>query len=59
LTGFLNGLHVTADVASVTHQTIGVIDDQRAKSYAVVAAEDRQSAALLISIGDLLMGAAG
>jgi hypothetical protein len=46
-------------VASVTHQTIGVIDDQRAKSYAVVAAEDRQSAALLISIGDLLMGAAG
>ncbi len=59
LAGFLNGLHVTADVASVTHQTIGVIDDQRAKSYAVIAAEDRQSAALLISIGDLLMGAAG
>jgi len=59
LTGFLNGLHVTADVASVTHQTIGVIDDQRAKSYAIVAAEDRQSAALLISIGDLLMEAAG
>ncbi len=58
-TGFLNGLHVTADVASVTHETIGVIDDQRAKSYAIVAAEDRQSAALLISIGDLLMGAAG
>jgi hypothetical protein len=59
LTGFLNGLHVTADVASVTHQTLGVIDDQRAKSYAVIAAEDRQSAALLISIGDLLMGAVG
>ncbi len=59
LAGFLNGLHVTADVASVTHQTIGVIDDQRAKSYAIVAAEDRQSAALLISIGDLLMDAAG
>jgi hypothetical protein len=58
LTSFLNGLHVTADVASVTHQTIGVIDDQRAKSYAIVAAEDRQSAALLISIGDLLMAAA-
>jgi hypothetical protein len=59
LTGFLNGLHVTVDVASVTHQTIGVIDDQRAKSYAIVAAEDRQSAALLISLGNLLMGAAG
>jgi hypothetical protein len=59
LTQFLNGLHVTVDVASVTHQTIGVIDDQRAKSYAVIAAEDRQSAALLISIGDLLMEAAG
>jgi len=59
LTGFLNGLHVTAHVGSVTHQTIGVIDDQRAKSYSIVAAEDRQSAALLISIGDLLMGAAG
>ena len=59
LSRFLNGLHVTADVASVTHQTIGVIDDQRAKSYAVIAAEDRQSAALLISIGDLLMEAAG
>jgi hypothetical protein len=58
LTSFLNGLQVTADVASVTHQTIGVIDDQRAKSYAIVAAEDRQSAALLISIGDLLMAAA-
>ena len=49
LTRFLNGLHVTADVASVTHQTIGVIDDQRAKSYGILAAEDRQSAALLIS----------
>jgi hypothetical protein len=59
LSGFLNGLHVTADMGSVTHQTIGVIDDQRAKSYAVIAAEDRQSAALLISIGDLLMEAAG
>jgi hypothetical protein len=59
LTGFLNGLHVTADVASVTSQTIGVIDDQRAKSYSVLAAEDRQSAALLISIGDLMMGAPG
>jgi hypothetical protein len=59
LTGFLDGLHVSVDVASVTHQTIGVIDDQRAKSYAIVAAEDRQSAALLISIGDLMMGAAG
>ena len=54
---FLNGLHVTADVASVTQQTIGVIDDQRAKSYGVVAAEDRQSAALLVSVGDLMMGA--
>ncbi len=59
LTMFLNGLHVTADVASVTHQTIGVIDDQRAKSYKVLAAEDRQSAALLISIGDQMMGAPG
>ena len=59
LTSFLNGLHVTADVASVTQQTIGVIDDQRAKSYSVLAAEDRQSAALLISIGDLLMKVSG
>lgn len=59
LTAFLNGLHVTVDVASVTHQTIGVIDDQRAKSYSVLAAEDRQSAALLISIGDLMMGVPG
>lgn len=59
LTSFLNGLNVTADVASVTHQTIGVIDDQRAKSYSVLAAEDRQSAALLVSIGDLMMAAAG
>jgi len=58
LTGFLVGLHVTVDVASVTNQSIGIIDDQRAKSYAIVAAEDRQSAALLISIGDLLMEAA-
>jgi len=59
LTEFLNGLHVSADLASVTHQTIGVIDDQRAKSYSVLAAEDRQSAALLVSIGDLMMGAPG
>ena len=58
-TAYLNGLHVTADIASVTHQTIGVIDDQRAMSYSVLAAEDRQSAALLISIGDLMMAAAG
>ncbi|HEV2218413.1 MAG TPA: hypothetical protein VGV88_12675 [Candidatus Dormibacteraeota bacterium] len=58
-TAFLNGLHVTADIGSVTHQTIGVIDDQRAMSYSVLAAEDRQSAALLISIGDLMMAAAG
>lgn len=59
LAGFLNGLHVTADVASVTSQTVGVIDDQRTKSYGVLAAEDRQSAALLISIGDLMMGVRG
>ena len=59
LAGFLNGLHVTADIDSVTHQTIGVIDDQRAKSYSVLAAEDRQSAAQLISLGDQMMGAPG
>ena len=59
LAAFLNSLHASADMASVTHQTIGVIDDQRAKSYSVLAAEDRQSAALLISIGDLMMGAPG
>jgi hypothetical protein len=57
LASFLDGLHVSADFASVTHQTIGVIDDQRAKSYGVIAAEDRQSAALLVSIGDLMMDA--
>lgn len=56
ISSFLNGLHVSADVGSVTHQTVGIIDDQRAKSYGVIAAEDRQSAALLISIGDLMMG---
>jgi len=59
LAGFLSGLHVNADIDSVTHQTIGVIDDQRAKSYSVLAAEDRQSAALLISLGDQMMGAPG
>lgn len=56
IASFLAGLHVTADMPSVTSQTIGVIDDQRARSYGVIAAEDRQSAALLISIGDLMMG---
>ncbi len=59
LKAFLSGLQVTADVAAVTHQTIGVIDDQRAKSYGVIAAEDRESAALLVSIGDLMLGVPG
>jgi hypothetical protein len=57
LASFLSGLHVTADIASVTQQTIGLIDDQRARSYGVIAAEDRQAAALQVSVGDLLMKA--
>jgi len=56
---YLSGLHVKVDTISIAHQTIGLIDDQRAKSYGAIAAEDRQSAALLISIGDLMMGARG
>ncbi|HET7465027.1 MAG TPA: hypothetical protein VFL29_00025 [Candidatus Dormibacteraeota bacterium] len=56
LTALLNSLHVSADVAAVTEEEIGVIDDQRAKSYDVLAAEDRQSAVLLVSLGDLMMG---
>jgi hypothetical protein len=59
IASYLEGLHVSADVPSVTQQTIGVIDDQRAKSYSVIAAEDRQSAALLVSIGDLMTGVRG
>lgn len=57
LASLFNRLSVTADAAGEVKAAIQVIDDQRAKTYDRIAADDRSAAALVIALGDALLGA--
>lgn len=57
LASLFSRLNVTFDAAGAIKAAIQVIDDQRAKTYDRVAADDRSAAALVIALGDALLGA--
>ena len=58
LSDFFAGLHASGDIPAQIQATVMVIDDQRAKSYAKIAAEDRYASTLLVAVGDGLLSSA-
>ena len=55
LTDFFAGLHASGDIPAQIQATVMVIDDQHAKSYDKIAAEDRYASTLLVAVGDGLL----